>query len=67
MSIYNLYTEDCLSCESSGMDAKIGERFCLRIDNPNSKNCPCHICIVKSMCGDSCEDYRIYWNFVDGE
>ncbi len=25
-------------------------------------NCPCRICLVKVMCGDSCEEYGEFWH-----
>jgi len=31
------------------------------------ENCPCHICLIKMMCYDGCEEYRKYQGSVLGK
>lgn len=38
---------------------------CKLIPIQNNKQCPCSICLVKSMCGSYCTDFGTFWRDTD--
>jgi hypothetical protein len=54
--------EDCKGCYTK---ATCDEAFRLPpIERARSK-CPCRICLVKGVCNERCEYYRVFWNSKD--
>ncbi len=45
--------EGCWGCYTRDM--------CKRAKHDESLNCPCKMCLIKSMCNTPCEEYKKFW------
>ena len=50
--------EICIGCPINNDD--IGILSCGLITTKDNKQCPCTICLVKTMCNAACEEFKDY-------
>ena len=50
--------EECKGCLLN--EGHVYKRQCMFQKSNEHQNCPCNICLVKSMCKSPCEEYSEY-------
>jgi len=61
-TFYEVKKRICTGCNNYINDDDDTCNICIRPINDRGEICPCSLCLIKSMCSQSCEEFRNYCN-----